>query len=199
MLATANDREPQSKASLGAITRILVLDDSRAQRRLIQTMLRRWGYDTIEAGSGAEALEICQKETVDLILSDWVMPEMDGLEFCHAFRALELKQYVYFILLTSKSDKTEVAHGLEAGADDFLTKPVNGSELRARITAAERIVRMERELTEKNKLVSSTLKELQQLYNTLDHDLLAATLIGAKNATWLVSSGGQIGRTGRAT
>lgn len=174
MLATANDRQPQNNAGLGAITRILVLDDSRAQRRLIQTMLRRWGYDTIEAESGAEALEICQNETIDLILSDWVMPEMDGLEFCHAFRALELKQYVYFILLTSKSDKTEVAHGLEAGADDFLTKPVNGSELRARITAAERIVRMERELTEKNKLVSSTLKELQHLYNTLDHDLLEA-------------------------
>lgn len=174
MLAKANNQALQTGPNLGAIKRILVLDDSRAQRRLLQTMLRRWGYETIDAASGHEALEICKRETIDLILSDWVMPEMDGLQFCNAFRDLDMNQYVYFILLTSKSDKTEVAHGLEAGADDFLTKPVNGSELRARITAAERIVRMERELTEKNTLVSSTLNELQNLYDTLDHDLLEA-------------------------
>ena len=84
------------------------------------------------------------------------------------------KSYGYFILLTSKSDKEEVAHGLDAGADDFLTKPVNAGELRARISAGARILGMERELTEKNRLIKSTLDELQVLYDSLDSDLIEA-------------------------
>jgi sigma-B regulation protein RsbU (phosphoserine phosphatase) len=77
-------------------------------------------------------------------------------------------------LLTSKSEKNDIARGLDAGADDFLTKPINAPELRARISAGERILRMERELTEKNRLVESTLNELQSLYDSLDNDLIEA-------------------------
>ncbi|PHO05520.1 fused response regulator/phosphatase [Rhodobacteraceae bacterium 4F10] len=158
----------------GAIQRILLVDDSRLQRRILSASLKSDGYEVIEAASGEEALELCEETPPDLVLSDWIMPGMDGIEFCQAFRALEQEKYGYFILLTSKSEKAEVAKGLEGGADDFLIKPVNAHELRARIGAGERIVRMQRELTQKNSMISDTLDELQRVYDSLDHDLKEA-------------------------
>lgn len=160
--------------SIEASKRVLVVDDSRVQRRILSSSLKRWGYEVLEAESGQEALEICQDQQLDLILSDWMMPGMNGLEFCKQFRKLERDNYGYFILLTSKSEKDEVAHGLDVGADDFLTKPVNASELRARIRAGERIQLMERELTEKNRTVTDALAEIQCLYDTIDRDLVEA-------------------------
>lgn len=156
------------------VEQVLVVDDSRAQRRILAAYLKRWGYSVLEAGSGAEALEICASHPVGLIVSDWMMPGMSGLEFCEKFRALSRDHYGYFILLTSKSEKREVAHGLDVGADDFLTKPVAANEFLARIRAGERILRMERELTEKNRLVHQTLSEISALYDSLDRDLAEA-------------------------
>ncbi|MEE9388204.1 MAG: SpoIIE family protein phosphatase [Paracoccaceae bacterium] len=157
-----------------AVKNVLVVDDSRAQRRILSVYLSRWGFVVFEAESGLEGLEICKTEKIDLVVSDWMMPGMNGLEFCKAFRALDTEQYGYFILLTSKSEKGEVAHGLDVGADDFLTKPVASLELQARIKAGERILMMERELTEKNRLVSDTLEEISGLYESLDRDLIEA-------------------------
>jgi len=164
----------QSQHNAGPVRRVLVVDDSRLQRKILSSSLTRWGFEVDEAESGKEALACCQASSPDLVLSDWMMPGMNGLEFCKAFRQLPTERYGYFILLTSKSEKDEVARGLDAGADDFLTKPVNAHELRARITAGERILRMERELTEKNRLVSETLAELQNVYDLLDNDLMEA-------------------------
>lgn len=158
----------------GVVQHVLVVDDSRLQRRILSSSLKRWGFEVTEAESGHEALLMCQEKTPDLVISDWMMPGMNGLEFCSAFRQLPTDRYGYFILLTSKSEKNEVARGLDAGADDFLKKPVNAHELRARITAGERILRMERELTEKNRLITDTLAELQGLYDSLDNDLIEA-------------------------
>lgn len=162
------DRSPS------AVHTILVVDDSRAQRRVLGASLSRQGYRVIEAASGDEALELLQTENVDLILSDWMMPGMDGLELCQKFRAMEREKYGYFILLTSKTEKGAVAQGLDVGADDFLSKPPNAEELRARIAAGDRILRMERELQEKNRLVSATLAEISTLYDSLDRDLIEA-------------------------
>ncbi|MDJ0826348.1 MAG: SpoIIE family protein phosphatase [Rhodobacter sp.] len=153
---------------------VLVVDDSRAQRRILSSYLNRWGYRVIEAGSGEEALQVCGEQSPDLIVSDWMMPGMGGLELCQAYRQMRGDRYGYFILLTSKSEKGEVARGLDVGADDFLTKPVNAGELRARIRAGQRILEMERELTAKNALVSSTLAEMQTLYEAIDKDLVEA-------------------------
>ena len=153
---------------------ILVVDDSRLQRRILTASLTRWGFDVIQAASGEAALEICREQHPDIILSDWMMPGMSGLEFCTAFRALSKDNYAYFILLTSKSDKTDVAEGLDSGADDFLTKPVNSHELRARITAGERILDMQRALSASNRLMGETLTELQRVYDSLDKDLQEA-------------------------
>lgn len=156
------------------VKRILVVDDSRAQRRILISSLSRQGYDVTEAASGTEALALCADGNFDLVLSDWMMPGLDGLELCEALRGKTKGGYVYFILLTSKSEKDAVAQGLNVGADDFLSKPVNANELRARINAGGRILSMERELQEKNRLVSATLDQLQTLYDSLDRDLMEA-------------------------
>ncbi len=154
--------------------RILVVDDSRAQRRLLALALQRSGYRVTEAGTGEEALALCQSTDFDVVISDWMMPGMSGVDFCRAFRALPRDSYGYFILLTSKSEKAEVADGLDGGADDFLAKPVSPHELRARLRAGERIIGMQAELVAKNRLAESALAELQAVYDTLDRDLIEA-------------------------
>lgn len=173
-MANAVSTQGYVEPEMPVVETVLVVDDSRSQRRILSAYLKRSGYHVIEAGSGEEALEICRAQDIDLVLSDWMMPGMNGLEFCQAFRALENERYGYFILLTSKSEKGEVAHGLDIGADDFLTKPVAAMELRARIKAGERILKMERELVEKNRLVNETLLEMNRLYESLDRDLIEA-------------------------
>ncbi|MDR0808835.1 MAG: response regulator, partial [Gemmobacter sp.] len=154
--------------------RVLVVDDSRAQRRILSMSLLRRGYEVVEAASGEEALALARGGRFDIVLSDWVMPGMSGLEFCKAFRALPHDAYGYFILLTSKSEKEEIALGLDGGADDFLTKPVSGDELHARLRAGERLLAMQRELREKNGQLGAALDELQGLYDSLDRDLIEA-------------------------
>lgn len=153
---------------------VLVVDDSRAQRKLLAGSLLRWGYRVTEAASGDEAMALCARSHFDIVLSDWMMPGMSGLEFCSAFRDLPREGYGYFILLTSKSEKGEAARGLDVGADDFLAKPVNLDELRARMRAGERIQRMEWELVEKNRLIGAALTEIQSLYDSVDRDLIEA-------------------------
>lgn len=160
-----------------SVRRVLIVDDSRLQRRILVTALKKWGFEIAEADSGEAAIEMCSDQPPDLILSDWMMPGMDGLEFCRALRAMPHEKYCYFILLTSKSEKNDVAQGLDAGADDFLTKPVNSSELRARITAGDRIIQMQQKLSENNRVVSETLDELQKVYDAIDKDLMQARKI----------------------
>ncbi|MES2542213.1 MAG: SpoIIE family protein phosphatase [Pseudomonadota bacterium] len=153
---------------------VLVVDDSRAQRHMVSMQLRRWGYRVSECESAIAALDQCRSGDFDIIISDWMMPGMTGLEFCRSFRALPREAYGYFVLLTSKSETTEIADGLEAGADDFLTKPVASNELRARLRAGERMLAMQAELLAKNKVIVSTLVELQKIYDSLDRDLIEA-------------------------
>lgn len=156
------------------VRRVLIVDDSRLQRRILLASLKRWGFETVEAETGEEALELCRERHFDLILSDWMMPGMTGPEFCEAFRALDKEAYSYFILLTSKSEKGEIAHGLGAGADDFLIKPVHAGELRARMSAGQRILEMQSELSRKNALIGETLAKMEGLYDALDRDLQEA-------------------------
>lgn len=146
---------------------VLVVDDSRAQRHLLAVQLTRWGYAVTEAASAAQALALCRQTPFDLVISDWMMPGLSGPDLCRAFRALPGDRYGYFILLTSKSAQEDVAEGLDGGADDFLTKPVSAVELRARLRAGERILRMQAELLAKN-------QTLQAFYHGLDRDLAAA-------------------------
>ena len=153
---------------------VLVVDDSAAQRRIVTAFLTRWGYGVTQASSGQEALDILARQQFDLVISDWMMPGMDGLELCRAFRNIPDKPYTYFILLTSKNDKVDIARGLDVGADDFVSKPVSSHELKARIRAGERILEMERALRDSNRQVTAAFSEISALYDALDRDLQEA-------------------------
>ena len=156
---------------------MLVVDDSPLQLRLVSTMLERWGFKVDQATSGEDALERCHIDPPDLILSDWMMPGMNGPDFCRRYRALGQEAYGYFILLTAKTEKEAVAEGLDAGADDYLSKPVSPHELRARISAGARIVSMQRELSEKNREVTEAYARLRDIHEAIDNDLKQARKI----------------------
>ena len=162
------------ETSAPATLSVLVVDDSKGQRRILSASLKRAGYDVTEAASGEEAVLACQEKQFNLVLSDWIMPGMNGLDFCKAFREMERDTYGYFILLTSKAEKNAVTLGLDVGADDFLTKPVNGAELLARMKAGERILSMEHEKDLQNQMLSKSRDEIQILYDAIDRDLLEA-------------------------
>ena len=164
---------PMLLAEIHKGAKVLVVDDSRAQRHLMSATLRRAGYRVIGAGTAEEALDHLIDPDIRLIVSDWGMPGMDGPEFCAALRAME-RPYSYFILITSKSDRTEKARGLDAGADDFVTRPINWHELRSRIRAGERLLGMQEELREKTRVVEATLAELRTIHCAMEQDLVEA-------------------------
>ena len=166
--------DPAADGPSAPARRVMVVDDSRVQRKILTTQLARAGYHVTEAASVEEALLLCAAAAPDIVISDWVMPGQSGLDFCRALRAQKHENYTYFILLTSKTESAEIAHGLDGGADDFLTKPVTGDELRARIAAGDRIIRMERELTDKNRLLTDTLTELRLIHDSINRDLIEA-------------------------
>lgn len=162
---------PKASGPTGAALTVLVLDDSAAQRAMVCAILRKWGHTAISTGDPAEALNHARNPAVSLILCDWMMPQMTGPEFCRRLRTEVTDSYAYVLLLTSKNDGNALAEGLEAGADDFIAKPVHRPELLARMNAGARIVAMQRELRAKNALLETTLDELQSLYGAIDRDL----------------------------
>lgn len=153
---------------------VLLVDDSRAQRRTLAVQLMRAGYEVIEAANGEEAMRICLQSRPDIVISDWMMTGRTGLDFCRRFREMQTDRYGYFILLTSRDDKKDVAEGLRAGADEFLTKPVSGAELLARLSAGERILRMEERLRSANMQLKETLDQLRETQAAIDRDLREA-------------------------
>lgn len=185
--------------------RVLVVDDSQAQRRMLGIKLARWGYEVDEAETGEGALALAEGREFDIVVSDWVMAGMSGLELCRAFRDLPREAYTYFIMLTSKSGRSEMAKGLETGADDFIAKPVHFEELRARLRVGERILEMQEELLQKSRQVEEAYEQLQVLYDSLDRDLIEARKLqkslvmdrqrrfGRSTATALYRPSGRIG------
>lgn len=150
---------------------ILVVDDSRAHCRLMSRTLERWGYSPLEAAGGEAALAICRARDISLVISDWMMPGMSGVEFCRAYRELTRGRPGYFILLTAQTEREILAEGLESGADDFLSKPVSAIELRARLHAGERVLNAQRTLAAKNDELSVTLDKLSAAYDAINRDL----------------------------
>ena len=129
--------------------RVLIVEDEVVSRRLLEVFLLKLGYEVIPVSSGKEALGVLEgPQAPNLVISDWMMPEMDGLELCHRTREIQTTGYIYFIILTAKMDKEDTIKGLEAGADDYLTKPFDQEELRCRIKIGERIVNLERRISE---------------------------------------------------
>lgn len=133
---------------------ILVVDDDPASMKLVERYLTGAGYRVTTATSAEEALEIDRREAPQIIVTDWVMPGMDGIELCHRLRADERMGWVFILVLTAMTEKGKELAALEAGADDFLGKPFTRQELLAHIRVGERVVRLESNLGERNRQIA---------------------------------------------
>ncbi|MGD0918823.1 MAG: response regulator transcription factor [Thermodesulfobacteriota bacterium] len=122
---------------------ILIAEDSATSRLMLEDALRSMGHTSLVARDGNEAWEIFQREEVSLIISDWVMPGLDGLQLCRQIRSAKRPRYVYFILLTALEGKRNYMEAMEAGVDDFMNKPFDIDQLRARLNVAERIISLQ--------------------------------------------------------
>jgi len=122
--------------------KILTVEDDLVARKILVQALHRLGYESAEAADGEEALRIIDQEPVRAIVSDWLMPGIDGLELCRRIRTRVNSEYTYFILLTSReADPANQREAIEAGVDDFLTKPLDLQELWIRLRVSERILK----------------------------------------------------------
>jgi two-component system, cell cycle response regulator len=127
--------------------KILIVEDDAVTRRILENFLKKWGYDVIPMTDGSAAWEIMQNpDAPNLVISDWMMPNMDGVELCKKIRAMEKAEYTYFILLTTKTEKKDIVEGLESGADDFIVKPFDHEELKSRVNIGKRIIRLEQKI-----------------------------------------------------
>jgi len=121
----------------------LIAEDHRETRETLAILLRLEGYDVVEAASGLEAWDQFEHDRFTLVLSDWLMPQVDGLELCRRIRATERPYYSYVILLTALKGKAHFLQAMSAGIDDFISKPFDADELRAKLHVAERIVTLQ--------------------------------------------------------
>jgi DNA-binding response OmpR family regulator len=148
--------------------KVLIAEDSLASRCSLESMLKSWEYDVVCANDGVEAWTHLQAdEAPKLAVLDWVMPGMDGLEVCRKVRAQPRLESTYIILLTARIDQEDIVAGLEGGADDYLTKPVNRDELRARINTGRRITELQRNLAERVHDLEAALSRVRQLHGLL--------------------------------
>jgi len=141
---------------------ILIVDDDKFFLNFIHLVLKKQGYQVLTGTNGKEGLAILEKKTPDLIISDVMMQEMNGIEFCKAVKANPKTKDIYFLVLTSKSEVSEKIRLLDIGADDFLSKPVNNDELLAKVRASMRIRDLQRELKESNQRLTQLNMKLQQ-------------------------------------
>jgi two-component system, cell cycle response regulator len=148
--------------------KILIADDEALSRRLLEKTLERAGYEVIAVENGRAAVrQLCQSDGPRLALLDWVMPEIDGPGVCREVRRQQEDSYVYMVLLTSKEAKEDIVTGLESGADDYLTKPFNVDELKARLRTGERILHLEGRLVEAREMMrfKATHDALTSIWN----------------------------------
>ena len=166
--------------------RVLIVDDSATPRLLLRRELERLGHDCLVAEDGIQGWEMFQATGADVVISDWMMPSMDGPELCRRVRASAAGRYVYFILLTSLDHREHVVEGMHAGADDYLTKTFGHDELQARLIAAarvtalhQRLARQQEELEQLNAQLfdSSRTDHLTGVGNRLRQDEDLGTLI----------------------
>jgi diguanylate cyclase (GGDEF)-like protein len=171
-----------------ATTRILVAEDEITYRHMLKTFLAKWGYQVVVASDGLEAWKVLQGEDRPrLALLDWMMPNMDGVEICRAVREKKPDPYIYLLLLTSRDLKQDVVEGFEAGADEYLIKPFDPPELRARIHAGERIIELQDRL----------IRALEALRELATHDPLTGLLNRRASLDSLLAELNRGSRTGK--
>ena len=144
--------------------KILIAEDDFTSRSILEGVLIKQGCEVVAALNGAAAWAVMQQpDAPRLIILDWIMPEMDGIEVCQSIRTLETDQPPYIIMLTSRDEKTDIITGLEAGADDYLAKPYDPDELRARVNVGRRMVEMQAKLAAHTQELQKTLRQQELL------------------------------------
>jgi diguanylate cyclase (GGDEF)-like protein len=133
--------------------KVLVADDSPVYRKLVEQTLSPEIFQVLFAESGHEAMEIFDRERPSLVITDWLMPDLTGIELCQKIRAQTGNSYTYIIILTSIAEKEKVVRGLSAGADDYLTKPFHREEFLARVRVGQRLLDLHRQIEQKNRLL----------------------------------------------
>jgi DNA-binding response OmpR family regulator len=150
------------------VNRILIAEDHYVSRHLLERNLTNWGFEVQTAEDGEAALKILDTDDAPpLAILDWMMPKVDGVEVCRRIRSKEGRPYVYLVMLTAKSQKEEVAEGLDAGADDYVIKPFDPDELRARLKVGQRVVTLERMLAGKIRDLEQALADVKKLKRLL--------------------------------
>lgn len=135
---------------MGAAVRILIAEDEEIPAHILRRMLEAMGHDITTASDGAQAWRLFQAERPSVVISDWMMPELDGPSLCRRIRASGDGSYTYFLLLTARGTRGDRMEGLRAGADDFLTKPLDPEELAVRLEIARRILNIQARLEHQN-------------------------------------------------
>ncbi len=144
--------------------RLLIAEDDRISRRMLEATLTKWGYEVMVTCDGRAALKVLAGENAPkLAILDWMMPEMDGVEVCRKVRAAQISEPTYILLLTAKGSKADIVTGLESGADDYLAKPFDRNELRARLRVGVRMVQMQTNLAERIRQLEDALSRVKQL------------------------------------
>ena len=144
--------------------KILIAEDDLTSRRILEAILKKWEYEVISAQDGMEAWKALQAtDPPSLAILDWMMPGMNGVEFCREARKIKTLTPPYIILLTSKRQREEVVEGLEAGANDYLRKPFDREELHARIRVGERVVELQKALAERVRDLEAALGRIKTL------------------------------------
>ena len=154
---------------------ILIVDDDPSTLQLLEKDLKKSDHTIFLAQDGKEAWSKLQSAPYDLVLSDWMMPGMDGLELCRRIRNADFKRYVYFIIISAKDIKQEILDGFESGIDDYITKPIDLDDLHARIKVGARIVELEKDLSEKYDEIKrnyfQTIRMFASLVEVFNEDL----------------------------
>ena len=153
---------------------VLVVEDHAAERLRLELMIKKLGHPVISAADGLQALQHIKTDKVDIVISDWKMPRMDGLNLCRSIRSGDYDFHPYFMMLTGCDSKADLIAGMDAGADDFITKPFNSEELRVRLQAGSRIQQLKQQLRVKNNYLEKANRELKQADETLSKDLNVA-------------------------
>ena len=147
--------------------KILIAEDDPVSRCLLEATLVKSGYKVTVTTNGEEAWEVLQRDAPPVAILDWMMPGLDGVEVCRRVRAIQTPTPTYLILLTAKSEKRDIVHGLESGADDYVTKPFDRLELQSRVSVGLRIAELQRNLASRIAELEAALTRVKQLQGLL--------------------------------
>jgi phosphoserine phosphatase RsbU/P len=154
---------------MGWDVKILIAEDEFTTRMMVQVCLETWGYRVESVTNGNDAWAALQKpDAPHIAILDWEMPELNGVEVCRRVKEMDNVTTPYILLLTCRDSKTDIVQGFDAGADDYMTKPFNDDELRARVRVAERLVRTQSSLSESVAELKEVLNQVEMLENSIE-------------------------------